>query len=323
MFTIKVAKIKNNSKSDRYIDKPSQMDALKAAGRTRQENSLGELTKKFIELIKQSENNTIDLNYAVNQLNVQKRRIYDITNVLEGIGLIEKWSKNKIRWKGSMTTIWKKSMFTNNQEPTSTISHELEEDHEVQKLSEELRRLEDEEKWLDYTINSVENQLNEMSKDALYEQFAYVTYEDIKRLTQSKENSDWTLLAIRAPKGTSLEIPENIESENNSNSDNWCGNGAKYANQIFLNSPKDEILVYMINNDNSYNIKEEQISESQSYEDNTDKPMIDEEKERELMWDESEIWDNQKNKDEIEKSNEESNNPNDISGIYNISSMYQ
>ena len=29
----------------------------------------------------------------------QKRRIYDITNVLEGIGLIEKQSKNTIRWK--------------------------------------------------------------------------------------------------------------------------------------------------------------------------------------------------------------------------------
>ncbi|AQK71916.1 Purple acid phosphatase 3 [Zea mays] len=31
---------------------------------------------------------------------VQKRRIYDITNVLEGIGLIEKKLKNNIRWKG-------------------------------------------------------------------------------------------------------------------------------------------------------------------------------------------------------------------------------
>lgn len=29
----------------------------------------------------------------------QKRRIYDITNVLEGIGLIEKTSKNNIHWK--------------------------------------------------------------------------------------------------------------------------------------------------------------------------------------------------------------------------------
>lgn len=29
----------------------------------------------------------------------QKRRIYDITNVLEGIDLIEKKSKNSIQWK--------------------------------------------------------------------------------------------------------------------------------------------------------------------------------------------------------------------------------
>lgn len=29
----------------------------------------------------------------------QKRRIYDITNVLEGIGLIEKKTKNQVRWR--------------------------------------------------------------------------------------------------------------------------------------------------------------------------------------------------------------------------------
>ena len=34
-------------------------------------------------------------------LQVQKRRIYDITNVLEGIGLIEKKGKNNIQWRGS------------------------------------------------------------------------------------------------------------------------------------------------------------------------------------------------------------------------------
>ena len=32
----------------------------------------------------------------------QKRRIYDITNVLEGIGLIEKRNKNCIKWKGAV-----------------------------------------------------------------------------------------------------------------------------------------------------------------------------------------------------------------------------
>ena len=65
----------------------------------------------------------LDLNQAATALGVQKRRIYDITNVLEGIGLIEKRSKNNIQvaaaaravsmgalgWRGSgshLRTIW-------------------------------------------------------------------------------------------------------------------------------------------------------------------------------------------------------------------------
>jgi transcription factor E2F3 len=54
----------------------------------RQDNSLSVLTKKFIELIKEREDYTIDLNEAVDKLRVQKRRIYDITNVLEGINYV-------------------------------------------------------------------------------------------------------------------------------------------------------------------------------------------------------------------------------------------
>ncbi len=68
--------------------------------RGRKENGLVELTKKFINLLKEAPNQTLDLNDAVKLLNVQKRRIYDITNVLEGIGLIAKERKNNIRWNG-------------------------------------------------------------------------------------------------------------------------------------------------------------------------------------------------------------------------------
>jgi len=66
----------------------------------RKENGLVELTKKFIDQLKEAPDQTIDLNDAVKVLEVQKRRIYDITNVLEGIGLICKVSKNNIRWDG-------------------------------------------------------------------------------------------------------------------------------------------------------------------------------------------------------------------------------
>lgn len=48
----------------------------------------------------------LDLNQAAKALNVQKRRIYDITNVLEGIGLIEKRSKNNIQVRLAHRAIW-------------------------------------------------------------------------------------------------------------------------------------------------------------------------------------------------------------------------
>ncbi|KAL5647286.1 hypothetical protein ACJX0J_041641, partial [Zea mays] len=60
---------------------------------------LGLLTK-FLNLLKGAPGGIVDLNNAAETLEVQKRRIYDITNVLEGIGLIEKKIKNNIRWKG-------------------------------------------------------------------------------------------------------------------------------------------------------------------------------------------------------------------------------
>lgn len=66
---------------------------------SRFDTSLGRLTQKFVALLKSSPHGVLDLNIAAEHLSVQKRRIYDITNVLEGIGILEKRSKNNIQWK--------------------------------------------------------------------------------------------------------------------------------------------------------------------------------------------------------------------------------
>ncbi|KFB37450.1 AGAP001978-PA-like protein [Anopheles sinensis] len=79
--------ISSSSSKKRYSD------------RTRYDTSLGLLTKKFIDLLNASPDGVVDLNIASTRLKVQKRRIYDITNVLEGIGMLEKKSKNNIQWK--------------------------------------------------------------------------------------------------------------------------------------------------------------------------------------------------------------------------------
>ena len=53
--------------------------------RQRQENSLDELTRAFIDYVKEQKQTNISINEVVKKLKVKKRRIYDITNVLEGI----------------------------------------------------------------------------------------------------------------------------------------------------------------------------------------------------------------------------------------------
>ncbi|KAK5860204.1 hypothetical protein PBY51_021697 [Eleginops maclovinus] len=68
---------------------------------SRHEKSLGLLTMKFVRLLQEAKDGVLDLKVAADSLAVkQKRRIYDITNVLEGVGLIEKKNKNIIQWRG-------------------------------------------------------------------------------------------------------------------------------------------------------------------------------------------------------------------------------
>lgn len=78
---------------------PRWLAGAKSPGeKSRYETSLNLTTKRFLELLSQSPDGVVDLNWAAEVLKVQKRRIYDITNVLEGIQLITKKSKNNIQW---------------------------------------------------------------------------------------------------------------------------------------------------------------------------------------------------------------------------------
>ncbi|GJD11150.1 Transcription factor E2FB [Galdieria sulphuraria] len=151
----------------------------------RYDNSLGFLTKKFIELIQNSEDGAIDLNEITKQLNVQKRRIYDITNVLEGIGVIEKKEKNIIVWK-------RQEM----EENSANIQYK-------DSIVEQLKQLSEEENALDRAIADTQNALRELV--CSQKELAYVTVSDIRSIPSLQGD---TLIAIRAPPGTELEVPD-------------------------------------------------------------------------------------------------------------------
>jgi hypothetical protein len=52
--------------------------------KSRQNNSLEELTRKFVKYSIETKSNRINLNSIMKKMKISKRRIYDITNVMEG-----------------------------------------------------------------------------------------------------------------------------------------------------------------------------------------------------------------------------------------------
>ncbi|KFP73069.1 Transcription factor E2F2, partial [Acanthisitta chloris] len=165
-------------------------------------------------------------------LEVQKRRIYDITNVLEGIQLIRKKSKNHIQWMG--TGIFEDAAVTARQ----------------QVLWGELAELARTERTLDQLLQDCALQLRQLADDEANQRYpcwgrwkggqifpsfsytsslstlAYVTYQDLRANSNFQEQ---TVIAVKAPPETQLEVPDFSE-------DNF---------QLHLKSTSGPIEVYL------------------------------------------------------------------------------
>lgn len=138
-------------------------------------------------MLKGAPGGIVDLNNAAETLEVQKRRIYDITNVLEGIGLIEKKLKNNIRWKGI----------------DDSRPGEVSDDMSI--LQADIEALTLQEHSFDEQISEMRDKLRELTEDENNQKWLYVTEDDIKSLPCFQNQ---TLIAIKAPHGTTLEVPD-------------------------------------------------------------------------------------------------------------------
>ncbi|KAL3985363.1 E2F/DP winged-helix DNA-binding domain family protein [Acanthocheilonema viteae] len=166
-------------------------DTKQSSSVCRAEKSLGILTQRFVDLLQRARGGIVDLNVAAEELQVrQKRRIYDITNVLEGIGLIEKKSKNIINWKGGK--LRKHGSFPDT---------DPEEQKRILKRKAELEELEKEERILDTHIKWMKQSLRNVSEYQRNMKLAYLTEEDILSVFE-----DSRVFAIQAPPGTFVEI---------------------------------------------------------------------------------------------------------------------
>ncbi|XP_030318949.1 transcription factor E2F1 [Calypte anna] len=157
--------------------------------KSRYETSLNLTTKRFLELLSQSPDGVVDLNWAAEVLKVQKRRIYDITNVLEGIQLITKKSKNNIQWLGSQATVG------------APGRHRL--------LEKELRELQAAERQLDELIQTCTLQLRLLTEDPANQHAAYVTCQDLRSVVDPSEQM---VMVIKAPPETQLQVSDPAEA---------------------------------------------------------------------------------------------------------------
>ncbi|NXB39552.1 E2F6 factor, partial [Eulacestoma nigropectus] len=165
------------------------------ARRPRFDASLVLLTRRFMALLKKAPDGVLDLNEVATTLGVRKRRVYDITNVLDGIHLIQKRSKNLIQWIG------------NNLDQVVGKAPE-------QNLKDELSDLSAMEEALDELIKNCAHQIFELTDDKENAKYpfnscitlthAYVTYQDIRSIQAFQEQ---IVFAIKAPEETKLEIP--------------------------------------------------------------------------------------------------------------------
>uniref|UniRef100_A0A3B4VHK8 E2F transcription factor 4 n=1 Tax=Seriola dumerili TaxID=41447 RepID=A0A3B4VHK8_SERDU len=184
---------------------------------SRHEKSLGLLTTKFVTLLQEAKDGVLDLKAAADTLAVrQKRRIYDITNVLEGIGLIEKKSKNSIQWKGV-------GPGCNTREIADKL---IDLKAELDDLALREHELDQQRVWVQQSIKNVTDDSNNSP------------YPSLHNLCGAFKGD--TLLAIRAPIGTQLEvpIPESV-----------LNGQRKY--QIRLKSSSGPIEVLLVNKDPS------------------------------------------------------------------------
>ncbi|NWZ18758.1 E2F4 factor, partial [Asarcornis scutulata] len=190
---------------------------------SRHEKSLGLLTTKFVSLLQEAKDGVLDLKLAADTLAVrQKRRIYDITNVLEGIGLIEKKSKNSIQWKGVGPGC-----------NTREIAHKLIElKADIEDLEQREQELEQQKMWVQQSIKNVTEDVQNNRYPLASCLFLWAG----RHAEQSVLTGD-TLLAIRAPSGTRLEVP--IPE----------GPNGQKKYQIHLKSTSGPIDVLLVNKD--------------------------------------------------------------------------
>ena len=240
----KYKKLLNKKKVETDLLESVEYDIDGEDAQEKRENSLGQLTKNFIQYIKKKGRVNININDLVKDLSVKKRRIYDITNVLQGIGYIEKNGKNEI--------IWIKTSNINNSKciPKKYLTN-------YNNLKIELENLKKEDKDFDDILNKFREEFSIMSQKKDFPKYGYITYNDISNLSKNDKSN---FIIIKAAKGSIINVIDDEESKKAySKIKTQMENGKieknekllstlKNSHHIFFTAKDEKLKIYRVDN---------------------------------------------------------------------------
>ena len=212
-------------------------------------NLLRQLTKNFLDYIKKRGRVRININDLVKHLNVKKRRIYDITNVLQGIGYIEKKGKNEILWIKNENTVSSQNSKNNNPSENYISNYS--------QLKDELESLKNQKIKIEDNLNKFREEFKLISEKQDFPKYGYITFKD---MTDLSLNEKLNFMLIKAPKGTSINVIDDEEARKAySKIKIQMENGKIQKNEkllktmenthhIFFNSQDEKLKIYKIEN---------------------------------------------------------------------------
>jgi hypothetical protein len=174
----------------------------------------------------------IDLNAAAERLGVQKRRIYDITNVLEGIGVIAKAGKNIVALAGGGggPYVPPTPLRADGVAATGGGAGAEEADPEAAAAARECEALAALERELDGHIAALWEGIAGVARHRVNRMRLYITDADVAALPGVGDDQ---VVAVLAPAGTALEVPEPGE-----------GPGARH--RLIVRSKRDPVELWKI-----------------------------------------------------------------------------
>ena len=206
-----------------------------------------------MDYIKKKGRVKISINDLVNDLKVKKRRIYDITNVLQGIGYLDKMGKNNFLWiKNSSGAV--PNPPSSNSAKDDIISENYISNYS--QLKKEFDELKSKNKELDDELNKYREEFKLISQKNEFKIYGYITHNDIVELSK---NEKVQFMLIKAPKGTLINVIDDEESRKAYNKikiqmengkiqkdEKLLLNTLENQHHIFFSSQDKEIKIYKI-----------------------------------------------------------------------------